>query len=97
MQDGPVRYPGHGPPLLLFTMRLSQLELLVFTLIAFDDFDVGITGTGTDVKKQSYVPFLLAHDPKEMRLTIYSDSYTTSSEKFHRDGFLAALFEGTMG
>ena len=81
----------------LFTMRLSQLELLVFTLIAFDDFDVGITGTGTDVKKQSYVPFLLAHDPKEMRLTIYSDSYTTSSEKFHRDGFLAALFEGTMG
>lgn len=79
----------------VYTMRISPSEFLVFTLISFDDFDVGITGTGTDVKKQSYVTFLLSHDPDALCLTIYSDTYTTSSEKFHRDGFLAAVLKGT--
>ena len=79
---------------ILYTTDVSSSEFLVFTLISFDDFDVGITGKGTDVRKNSYLTFLIRHNPDEERMTIYSDTYNTSMEKFQRTGFLNAILTG---
>ena len=69
----------------------------MFTLISFDDFDVGITGKGTDVKMNSYLTFLIRYDRDAQHLTVYSDAYNTSTEKFQRGGFLNAMLRDSDG
>jgi len=76
---------------ILYTTSVSSSAFLVFVLISFEDFDVGITGKGTDVMKHSYLTFLIRHDTETQRLIIYSDIYNTSTEKFQRAGFLSAI------
>lgn len=80
----------------LYTADVSLSEFLVFALLSFKDFDVGITGKGTDVTKNSYVTFLIRHEDQEQRLTLYSNIFTTSTEKFQRAGFMNAVFENSM-
>ena len=82
---------------IIHTAEVSSSALLVFTLISFDDFDVGITGKGTDVRKSSYLTFLIRHDPDAQRLTVYSETYDTSTEKFQRAGFLNAMLRDSDG
>jgi hypothetical protein len=81
----------------IHTAHVSSSELLVFALISFDDFDVGITGKGTDVRKNSYLTFLIRHDYSAQHLTVYSDTYNTSTEKFQRAGFLNAILRDSNG
>lgn len=67
---------------IIYITDVSSSELLVFALMSFNDFDVCITGEGTDVKKNSYLTFLIRHDHDAQHLTVYSDIYNTSTEKF---------------
>ena len=82
---------------IIHTAEVSSSALLVFTLISFDDFDVGITGKGTDVKMNSYLTFLIRYDRDAQHLTVYSDAYNTSTEKFQRGGFLNAMLRDSDG
>lgn len=78
---------------ILHSAEVAANEFLVFAMISFEDFDIGITGKGTDVKRNTYLTFLVRHDYNDQRLTFQSDTYTTSTEKFQREGFFAEIFK----
>jgi hypothetical protein len=77
-----------------YTVEVSRQEFLVFTSIAYVDFDVGLIGKNTNVNKRSYIIFLLKYIPEEATLMVQSDTYTTPTEKFQREGFVNSVFKG---
>lgn len=82
---------------LTYLAPLGTDDLLVFSTLRYLDFDVGVTGKGTDVKKVSHLLLRLHYDHPEKQLVLYSDIYTTSTGKYQRNEFLSAVFTGSHG
>jgi hypothetical protein len=79
---------------LLYSIAYDADHILVFVKLSYDDFGVGFTGSGTDVKKQVIYNFLLKYSDSEKALLIQSDIYSNSTEKFQKEAFMNALLNG---
>ena len=67
-------------------------HLLVFTTLSFIDFDINMSGKATDTKKVAYHNFVVKFD-REEGLQVLSAIYSDVTEKFQKEGFIAAIFE----
>ena len=70
-----------------FTRLLSQNKFLVMTEIEFEDFDTNVLGKGSDVKKEHYHNFLISFHPETNELSVNSELYSNSTEKFQKHEF----------
>lgn len=76
-----------GDFIILYATEVDVTEYLVVTEIAFDDFDVSVTGNSTDVKKKAYHNFALRYAPDEKVLSVWSDLYDGTTAKFQKEAF----------
>jgi hypothetical protein len=80
---------------ILHVADLDSNQLIIFTKVSFVDFAVGVTGKGSDVDKTEYLTFLASHDNVLKSLTIRTEVYYNANDKFLKEGFLKAVFNGT--
>lgn len=60
---------------------------LLITEIAYSDFDIGVTGEATDVKKIAYHSFVIRFEPDTNTLSVWSDLYSDTTSKFQKEAF----------
>lgn len=75
---------------ILHVAPYSEDHLLVFTLILFVDYDINISGKASDTQKVAYHNFVVRLDPEE-GLQVLSTIYSDATEKFQKEGFVAAI------
>jgi hypothetical protein len=80
---------------ILHVADVDSTQFIIFTNISFVDFDVNIIGKGSDIDKTEYLTFLASHDNASKSLTIRSEVYHNANDKFVKEGFLKAVFNGT--
>jgi hypothetical protein len=78
---------------ILHVAPYGEDHLLVFTMLSFIDFDINMSGKATDTKKTAYHNFVVKFD-REEGLQVLSEIYSDATEKFQKEGFIAAIFEG---
>jgi hypothetical protein len=86
--------PSVGNYLILHTTSYDLSNLLVFTELSFVDFDVNIIGKASDIRKKVYHNFLLKHERENDTLIVLSTIYSDATEKFQKEEFITAVFEG---
>lgn len=72
---------------ILYQTDVDALQCLLITEIAFSDFDIGVTGESTDVKKKAYHSFVLRFEPESKILSVWSDLYNDTTSKFQKETF----------
>ena len=78
---------------ILHVAPYDEDHLLIFTMLSFIDFDINMSGKATDTKKVAYHNFVVKFD-REEGMQVLSDIYSDVTEKFQKEGFIAAIFEG---
>ena len=78
----------------LYVAAYERDHLLVFTEISFVDFDINITGNPSDTRKKAYHNFVVKLDREKNRLVVLSNVYSDTTEKFQKEAFLDAVFNG---
>ena len=72
---------------ILYQAPVDRWRYLLFTEIRFSDYDIGVTGNATDVKKIAYHSFVLRFDPANNTLSVFSDLYDTTTSRFQKEAF----------
>ncbi|SKC49648.1 hypothetical protein [Ohtaekwangia koreensis] len=80
---------------IIHTCLLDNNRILIFTELAFIDYDIGITGQPDDIRKKAYHNFLIRYHIEQKELMVYSDLYSNTIEKFQKEEFLKNLFNST--
>ena len=78
---------------ILHVAPYGEDHLLIFTMLSFVDFDISMSGKATDTKKVAYHNFVVKFDHEE-GLQVLSAIYSDVTEKFQKEGFIAAIFDG---
>ncbi|HEY5745579.1 MAG TPA: hypothetical protein VIU12_05865 [Chryseolinea sp.] len=78
---------------ILHVAPFGEDHLLVFTTLSFVDFDINMSGKATDTKKIAYHNFVVKFD-REDGMQVLSTIYSDATEKFQKEGFIAAIFQG---
>lgn len=78
---------------ILHAAPFDEDHLLVFTALSFVDFDINMSGKASDTKKVAYHNFVVKFD-REDGLQVLSTIYSDATEKFQKEGFIAAIFQG---
>ena len=78
---------------ILHTADVNAKQFIVFSEVTYVDFSAGLSGEGQDVKKTEYINFLISLD-EESTLTVRTPIYHSANEKFLKEGFLPAVFDG---
>ncbi|WP_160143713.1 hypothetical protein [Chryseolinea soli] len=78
---------------ILHVAPFGEDHLLIFTMLSFIDFDINMSGKATDTKKTAYHNFVVKFD-REDGLQVLSTIYSDATEKFQKEGFITAIFQG---
>ena len=78
---------------ILHVAPYDEDHLLVFTMLSFVDFDINMSGKAADTKKVAYHNFVVKFD-REEGMQVLSTIYSDATEKFQKEGFIAAIFQG---
>ncbi|MBT1712017.1 hypothetical protein KK062_27490 [Fulvivirgaceae bacterium PWU5] len=76
-----------GDYTILHQTNVDASEYLLITEIAYADFDIGVTGNPTDVKKSAYHFFALRSEPSNNTLSVWSNLYSDTTSKFQKEAF----------
>jgi CII-binding regulator of phage lambda lysogenization HflD len=80
-----------GDYTILYQTHIDVSEYLLITEITYADFDIGVTGNPTDVKKSAYHFFVLRFESNNNALSVLSDLYSDTTSKFQKEAFTKGL------
>lgn len=76
---------------ILHSVSLSPTQFLVFTELAYTDFDVNAFGKPSDQKVKTYHDFLFQYEAEKKDLHIYSSLYSNATDKFQKQEFIKSV------
>ena len=71
---------------------ISENQLVIKTTLEFVAFDTGIRGTATEIQKTNFHNFLLSFYPNKREMTVHSELYSNTDEKFQKEDFTKRIF-----
>jgi hypothetical protein len=79
---------------ILFSMSIDSGTLLVLTEFTYIDYDINIVGSASNTRKKAYHSFVLTHNKTEDKMFVLSNLYSDTTNRFQKEEFLRAVFEG---
>jgi hypothetical protein len=80
-----------GDYTILHQVAADPDRYLLITEIAFSDFDIGMRGEATDVKRIAYHSFAIHFEREAGTLSVWSDLYNDTTSKFQKEAFCKGI------
>jgi len=81
-----------GDYVVMYGHVINSDEIILFTNLTYQDFDVTLTGRSDDVDKTILTAFTLRYIRAEKVLNVFSDIHSNTNQKFQKEGLIRALF-----